>query len=170
MGVPGEAAGRPRTEITQVGVGAAPAQVMETPVQVEAALVPGHGGREEEDFDMRRLIVAILIVLLAAAPVAAAWDFEAGREFSLNHPSDWYLMARYNWKLADISSMNSQVWLLPEAGIFWASPPMGYGKIQLLFDTPVFTTGIDARMTGADSAGGRGSLDGYGRIFIRFGL
>lgn len=112
------------------------------------------------------LLLAVLFAFVAVffAPVVAraapgAWDIEIGQEFTLTSAPSPYLLARYNWRLADIRVIDSQVWLLPEAGIF-LSPLSGYGRLQLLLDTPAFTLGAE----------GRAGDDTRARIFLRFNL
>lgn len=112
------------------------------------------------------LLLAVLTALIAVffAPVVVraapgAWDIEIGQEFTLAGPPSPYLLARYNLKLADVQIIDSEVWLLPEAGVF-LSPLSGYGRLQLLFDTPVATLGAE----------GRAGDETRARLFVRFNL
>lgn len=112
------------------------------------------------------LLVAVILAFVAVffAPVVAraapgAWDFEVGQEYRLAAAPAPYLLARYNWRVADIRVIDSQVWLLPEAGVF-LSPPAGYARLQLLLDTPIATLGAEGR------AGDGARV----RVFLRFGL
>lgn len=113
------------------------------------------------------LLLAVLIAWVAvfftpavgrAAP--GPWDIELGQEYSLAAAPAPYLLARYNWRLADIRIIDSQLWLLPEAGVF-LSPLSGYGRVQFLLDTPLFTVGAEGRA-------GDGTT--RARLFVRFGL
>lgn len=112
------------------------------------------------------LLLAVLTALVAVffAPVVSraapgSWDFELGQEYSLASPPAPYALARYNWQVADIRIIDSQLWLLPEAGVF-LSTLSGYGRLQLLLDTPAFTLGAE----------GRAGEQAWARVFLRFGL
>lgn len=118
---------------------------------------------------LRRAAIGLLLAVLIAwaavffAPVvarAAPWGFEVGQEYSLAAPPAPYALVRYNWRVADISIIDSQVWILPEAGIYLTSPASAYGRVQALFDTPIATLGAEARA-------GDGTR---GRLFVRFNL
>lgn len=90
------------------------------------------------------LVLTILLLVLAAVPALAAppIDLEVGQQV-LPAPSA-YAQGRVTLKLFELPSIGTGFWLLPEAGAVF-SPFRGYVRLQLLADTPWFTTGVDMR-------------------------
>ncbi len=99
----------------------------------------------------------ISLVFVTEFVRAAGWDIELGQEFTLTSQPALYVLARYNYKLADVRIIDSQLWLLPEAGIVFGAPAQGYIQLQALFDTPLVTLGAEARAGGV----------ARGRLFAR---
>lgn len=108
----------------------------------------------------KRIIPFVLsLLLLIPSPGVRAMpiDFEIGQQL---YPAPaYYGLARINYQLGDIKIIDSQLWFLPEVGVFFSSPPKGYVRGQILLDTPLFTVGADVRYP-----------ETYGRVFVRFSL
>jgi hypothetical protein len=103
-------------------------------------------------------IVAVLVGLffVGALTTRAAWDFEVGRQYAAGG-SGPYALVRYSRLLMDVTALDSQLWIVPEAG--FVAPADWYGRGQILFDTPLATLGLDRK----------GGEQTYTRLFVRFG-
>lgn len=110
-----------------------------------------------------RKLTAIICTLIIGSAFAQAWDFELGRQtqgygqgpyglqpspqgFSVAN-SAWYGLVRYNYPVTK-NWYGSQVWVLPEGGLFLTSPLTWYARIQVLIDTPGWTLFGDCRTDG----------------------
>lgn len=110
---------------------------------------------------MASIMLVIFVALLFAPAFAHAegLNIEVGQQLVPN-PGP-YLLVRYNWQLADFRALDYQIWVLPEAGFMAGGSSGGYGRVQVLLDTPEVTLGADGRA---------GSGDDYARVFVRFDL